>query len=124
MEVEVEMRRTDGTTLLLSYGTFKIDGPNTNYTLHVSEKQHEDADDLLEYHDGMKFSTIDRDNDRYNDNCARQGGWWFDGCYNIHLTNTVNPRVSGSTPYDYAELRVRPKTCNALQTAEQSQLQQ
>lgn len=30
-------------------------------------------------HNGMKFSTYDRDNDRYEGNCAIEdkAGWWF-----------------------------------------------
>lgn len=30
-------------------------------------------------HQGMKFSTKDRDNDNYEKNCAEedQAGWWF-----------------------------------------------
>ena len=39
--------------------------------------------DSLNNHIGMKFSTIDVDNDNYPDNCAAMypGGWWYMGCY-------------------------------------------
>lgn len=40
--------------------------------------------DSLSYNDGMKFSTVDRDNDLDIRNCAEEmkGGWWFkDGSY-------------------------------------------
>ena len=37
-------------------------------------------------HDGMKFSTYDRDND-FGGNCARdyRGGWWYNSCYDANL---------------------------------------
>ncbi len=62
MEVEVELRKTGGTKLVLSYSSFKVDGPDTSYTLHVSGKQYKGSD-YFQYHNGMKFSTFDRDND-------------------------------------------------------------
>ncbi|CAG2217728.1 unnamed protein product [Mytilus edulis] len=37
--------------------------------------------DSLSYHNGMKFSTVDRDNDLHSMNCAKeQGPWWFKSC--------------------------------------------
>ncbi len=64
MEVEVELRKTDDTKKVISYGDFKVDGPSTSYTLHVSDKQYEGFD-YFQLHNGMKFSTFDQDNDRY-----------------------------------------------------------
>ena len=46
-----------------------------------------DAGEALNDHNGMKFTTKDRDNDISNDNCAVQwkGGWWYEGCYDSNL---------------------------------------
>ncbi|KAM8848659.1 fibrinogen-like protein 1 [Synchiropus picturatus] len=38
-------------------------------------------------HQGIKFSTFDKDNDNYWGNCAKEdkGGWWFNKCHSAHL---------------------------------------
>ena len=46
------------------------------------------GDSLGPYHNGVKFSTHDVDNDSIDDfNCAQNnhGGWWFTACHNSHL---------------------------------------
>ena len=120
MEVEIELGKFDGTKKILSYGYFQVDGPNTSYTLHVSDKQYEGFDYLLT-HNKMKFSTFDQDNDLYQtkscSNRYNKGGNWFHRCYSMYLTDMPNPQLYYSrtfTTYDYAELRVRPKTCTPL----------
>ncbi|CAG2253962.1 unnamed protein product [Mytilus edulis] len=40
------------------------------------------AGDQMTYHNGMKFSTTDQDNDQNGGNCAASGGpWWHNSCY-------------------------------------------
>ena len=41
------------------------------------------AGDSLAYHNLMKFTTKDNDNDLCSRNCAivYSGAWWYKGCY-------------------------------------------
>ncbi len=71
----------------------------------MSDKQYEGYDFFL-IHNGMKFSTPDRDNDKSSGSCAVIGGFWFNGCYRMHLTDIPKPQLHNGErylPYDYAE---------------------
>ena len=44
--------------------------------------------DSMNSHDGMEFSTLDRDNDRYSGGSCpvlEHSGWWFDNCRTADL---------------------------------------
>lgn len=45
------------------------------------------SDRFYTSHNGMQFSTFDKDNDKYNENCAQQegSGWWMNRCHAAHL---------------------------------------
>ena len=45
------------------------------------------SDKFYTSHNGMQFSTHDKDNDKYDGNCAQQdgSGWWMNRCHAAHL---------------------------------------
>nr|XP_046274206.1 fibrinogen gamma chain [Scatophagus argus] len=45
------------------------------------------SDKFYTSHNGMQFSTFDKDNDKYDGNCAMQdgSGWWMNRCHAAHL---------------------------------------
>jgi len=45
------------------------------------------SDKFFTSHNGMQFSTFDKDNDKFDGNCALQdgSGWWMNRCHAAHL---------------------------------------
>ncbi|XP_041790044.1 fibrinogen gamma chain [Chelmon rostratus] len=45
------------------------------------------SDKFFTSHNGIQFSTYDKDNDKYDGNCALQdgSGWWMNRCHAAHL---------------------------------------
>ena len=65
------------------YSSFLVYGESRNYELRVSGYSG-NAGDAFDYHDGMMFTTHDRDNDHHgnNINCAvNGGGFWYNACF-------------------------------------------
>jgi len=83
------------------YSSFKIGDEVSKYRLDVAGYSG-DAGDALQYegdmngngkfgdylHDGMKFSTYNRENDNSDMKCtdSRGGGWWYNNCLFACLT--------------------------------------
>ena len=46
----------------------------------------------LDHHNGMAFTTTDRDQDVYSDNCAALfggGGWWYKKCHRVNVNGEM-----------------------------------
>ena len=69
------------------YSTFSVMSEKHNYRLQVAGYSGNAGGDAFSYHDGMMFTTYDRDNDvwtgsNYQGNCAvlNGGGFWYKNC--------------------------------------------
>ena len=80
-----------------TYSLFEISGESDGYRLKVGGYSG-DAGDSLNYHNDMKFSTKDKDQDKLpNGHCALAytGAWWYNRCYQSNL-NALHPLSAGS----------------------------
>ncbi|XP_029985238.1 microfibril-associated glycoprotein 4-like [Sphaeramia orbicularis] len=85
-ELLVEMEDFEGKKVSAAYSTFSVGGECDGYKLTVGGFKNGGAGDAMTHHNGMKFSTLDKDQDTYSGSCARKylGGFWYKGC---HQTN-------------------------------------
>ena len=125
VELMLELKQNDGSGITWTYQTFRVDGPETNYVLHIggAERIKGIGNDSMADHNGYPFTTIDRDNDAwYGDNCAASeyigdgGGWWYGSCFDTALTlsHTGSAIIYWETqPYyfPHVEMKIRPKKC-------------
>jgi len=60
--------------------------------------------DSFSYHDGVMFSTMDRDNDEYDEGICSQlykGGWWYKDCFYANLNGLyVNEKTIHGYSYN------------------------
>ncbi|VDI29388.1 Hypothetical predicted protein [Mytilus galloprovincialis] len=81
----------DGNSRYVEYSEFSIGDSATNYILNVDGYDGNTGNSLSspghQNHNGMKFSTIDRDNEKSKGNCATafKGAWWYNSCYLANL---------------------------------------
>ncbi|XP_067296752.1 microfibril-associated glycoprotein 4-like [Pseudorasbora parva] len=84
--LRVDLEDFTGRKGFAQYSTFSV-GPETDgYKLQVSGFKDGAAGDSLTYHNGMKFTTFDKDQDTDVKNCAKQylGAFWYNGCYHAN----------------------------------------
>ncbi|KAI8489056.1 Fibrinogen- domains (FReDs) [Branchiostoma belcheri] len=97
--LRVDLEDWDGETRYATYDIFRVSGESDQYRLHISGYSGT-AGDSMAYHNGMMFSTVDRDNDAYSSrHCSQhdgQGGWWFNACSHSILNGRYLGNCGGS----------------------------
>ena len=76
-------QRSTGNWYYAEYSRFRVLSEADNYTLMVSGFSGNASHDAFGLHNGEKFTTIERDNDRLSSyNCAAwsRGGFWWSDC--------------------------------------------
>ena len=98
-ELRVDLGDFEGNKKYAQYNFFSVNNALTNYRLefggysgNAGDALHGGSDIVHAIHDGMAFSTHDRDNDRSSANCAQifSDGWWYNDCYRTHLNGPYN----------------------------------
>lgn len=91
MSLRIEFVDIYGKAWYAEYDTFTVASASEDYRLDLGG-YHGNASDAMSYENGMKFSTIDRDNDLSSSHCASnyEGGWWFSHCLHANLNGKYN----------------------------------
>ena len=81
-ELRVELEDFSGATAHAQYTSFHVKSACDGYELFVTGYSGNAGDSLITRHNGMKFSTFDRDQDNSSGNCTevRHGAWWYNNC--------------------------------------------
>uniref|UniRef100_A0A1I8HZN2 Fibrinogen C-terminal domain-containing protein n=1 Tax=Macrostomum lignano TaxID=282301 RepID=A0A1I8HZN2_9PLAT len=86
--LRMRMRLWNGTEFWADYSSFSVASEADKFRLSISgfSASHPGVGDCMAYHNGMKFSTHDKDNNASRRNCAKRfrGSWWYSAC---HRTN-------------------------------------
>ena len=84
--LRIDLWDWEGGKSYAEYSVFSLDNEEKKYALTVSGYVG-DAGDSLSYHNGMKFSTEDSDNDVNIRSCSadNKSGWWFESCFLANL---------------------------------------
>ncbi|XP_071368143.1 fibrinogen alpha chain-like [Centroberyx affinis] len=111
--LRVELEDWEGGVANAEY-TIGVGSEAEGFPLHVSGYTGEAGDALVKgesslgsflSHNGMKFSSFDRDNDKWEENCAEMygGGWWYNNCQSANLNGIYYKGQydpGSNTPYE------------------------
>ena len=102
-QVYFHMENYDGSFEYAHYQAFTVHDVTTAYRMNVDAFGYRGSiKELLSYHDNMKFSTFDRDNDKKSSNCCDThdgGGWWWNTCYTFNPNGVHGKQTHGGMAY-------------------------
>ncbi|KAM4692781.1 ficolin-1-like [Discoglossus pictus] len=123
-ELRIDLQDFENSKHFAKYTSFQVLGEDEKYKLLLGEFKEGSAGDSLSYHNNMKFSTKDQDNDEISDHCANlyNGGWWYKRCHNANLNGLYLMGKHSTTAtgvnwyhgkghnysYKYSEMKIRP----------------
>jgi len=93
LRFDLQSRSNTSNWYSAEYSALIVLSESSNYTLHVSGYKGNVRRDALSYHNGMQFTTIDRDNDQKSSgNCVTSygGGFWYKNCYHCCVNCKYN----------------------------------
>ncbi|XP_056304588.1 microfibril-associated glycoprotein 4-like [Danio aesculapii] len=84
--LRVDLEDFTGKRGFAQYSSFSVGSEAEGYKLQVTGFTDGGAGDSMRHHNGMKFTTYDKDHDNYEKNCARVylGGFWYNACHNAN----------------------------------------
>ena len=111
-EMRVDYQSADNNRrYYLHYDWFKVGSASEEYPLTVGRFTGDGSNGLNRLN-GMKFATLDNDNDQRNDNCAVDyGGWWWNNeCIHFYI-NSQPLYARGQGTLVFTEMKIRLKDC-------------
>ncbi|XP_065355083.1 ryncolin-4-like [Calliphora vicina] len=113
-ELLIQLADFNGNLKYALYDEFVVGNESERYQLKKLGSYSGNAGDYMRIHEGMYFSTRDRDNDASpNLHCAKlfQGGWWYNNCLTSHLNGPFRTRYVisnvGITWGKYDEMQIK-----------------
>jgi len=102
--LRIDLSSFDGTRAHGTWRTFMVDNEAHKYTLTARGFRDGGIGNSLSYHSGRPFSTYDRDNDAWVNNCASyfHGAWWYGACHHSNLNGRYYA-YPGKHPNNYAD---------------------
>lgn len=94
-ELRIDLEDFETKKRFAKYSSFMV-GAGTDYTLTVSGYSGDAVDSFAREHNGMKFSTKDKDQDKdAKRHCAQlfKGAWWYSAC---HWSNLNGQYLGGA----------------------------
>ncbi|XP_056397090.1 ficolin-1-like [Hyla sarda] len=123
-ELRIDLQDFETKNSFAKYKSFKVMEESEKYKLLLGDFIGGDAGDSMTYHNGIKFSTLDQDNDVDIGSCvnSHKGGWWYKACHYANLNGFYHPgkhetyadginwRTGKGYNYSYkrSEMKVRP----------------
>ena len=90
--LRVDLEDWAGHKMYATYSKFKVENETKQYRLKLGKYNGNAGNAAIGggktlSMSGMKFSTVDRDNDKSVMSCAKEwrGGWWFNSCFSAFL---------------------------------------